>query len=73
MKCGHQLDNKYATLKAYRLIPQKYNESNNNMGYGGKCLWIVCVVLWWEVGERGIALNRLNNTREIFEVMLPIG
>ena len=26
--------------RKYRLIPQKFNENNNNMAYGGGYLWI---------------------------------
>ena len=49
--------------RKYRFIPQKYNENNNNMAYGGGYLWlwggdfVVCVVGVWGCWQ---ALNRLK-------------
>ena len=36
--------------RKYRLIPQKYNENNNNMEYGGRYLWLWSV---WFCGVCG--------------------
>ena len=71
------------------IIPHKYNENYNNMGYSGGYLWIGGAFLWWGVGglrlggvvlwcgvgEVGVstAINKLNNDRVIFEVRSQIG
>ena len=40
--------------RKYRLIPQKYNENNNNMAYSGGYLWIWGVWFFgacgWDLG-----------------------
>ena len=42
------------------------------MGYGGGYLWLGGVVLWCVWWGWGKALNRLNDTRALFEVLSPI-
>ena len=37
--------------RKYCLIPQKYNENNNNMAYGGGYLWLWGV---WFCGVYGV-------------------
>ena len=43
--------------RKYRLIPQKYDENNNNMAYGGGYLWLWGV---WFCGGCKQAINRFK-------------
>ena len=41
---GPPWSDKMRICRKYCLIPQKYNENNNNMAYGGRYLWLLGVL-----------------------------